>query len=103
MKSNKLSKADIMKAIISTKYGTPDILELHDVNKPIPKENEILIKVVASSVTTADGMMRTGKPYIGRLYTGISKPKNRIPGTGFAGIIETIGSSVKNFKVGDEV
>ncbi|MFK5856415.1 MAG: NAD(P)-dependent alcohol dehydrogenase, partial [Bacteroidota bacterium] len=103
MKSNKLSKTETMKAIISTKYGSPDILELQEVNKPIPKDNEILIKVIASSVTTADGMMRTGKPYIGRLFTGLSKPKNRIPGTGFAGIVEAIGSSVKNFKVGDEV
>lgn len=103
MTTNKLIKTDTMKAIISTKYGSPDILELQEVNKPLPKDNEILIKVVASSVTTADGMMRTGKPYIGRLFTGMTKPKNRIPGTGFAGVIETVGSSVKKFMVGDEV
>lgn len=92
-----------MKAIITTGYGSPDVLQLKEVVKPEPKDNEVLIKVYAASVSTAEGMMRTGKPYIGRLFTGISKPKNSIPGTGFAGIIESIGKSVKLFKKGDEV
>jgi len=92
-----------MKAIISTKYGGPDILELHEVEKPTPKDNEVLVKVYAASVSTADSMMRTGKPYIGRLFTGISKPKNSIPGTGFAGIIESVGKSVTSFNKGDKV
>ena len=92
-----------MKAIISTKYGSPDVLELRKVDRPAPKDDEVLIRVYAASVSTADSMMRTGKPYIGRLFTGISKPKNSIPGTGFAGIIESVGKTVKLFKEGDQV
>ena len=67
-----------MKAIVATKYGAPDVLQLQEVVKPTPKDNEILVKVHASSATTADGMMRTGKPYFGRLLTGLTKPKNPI-------------------------
>lgn len=92
-----------MKAILTTGYGSPDVLQLEEVAKPEPKDNEVLIKVYAASISTAEGMMRTGKPYIGRLFTGISKPKNSIPGTGFAGIIESIGKTVKLFKKGDQV
>lgn len=92
-----------MKGIISTKYGKPNVLQLTEVEKPIPKENEVLIRVKVASVTTADSMMRTGKPYIGRLFLGLSKPKNPIPGTGFAGVIESAGASVRLFKEGDKV
>lgn len=92
-----------MKAILTTGYGSPDVLQLEEVAKPEPKDNEVLIKVYAASISTAEGMMRIGKPYIGRLFTGISKPNNSIPGTGFAGIIESIGKTVKLFKKGDQV
>ncbi|MBL4709956.1 MAG: NAD(P)-dependent alcohol dehydrogenase [Flavobacteriales bacterium] len=92
-----------MKAIVCTKYGAPDVLELQEVRKPIPKENEVLIKVVASSVTTADTMMRKGSPYFGRLFIGLLKPKNSIPGTGFSGRVDALGKSVSLFKKGDEV
>ena len=92
-----------MKAIVATKYGAPDVLQLQEVVKPTPKDNEILVKVHASSATTADGMMRTGKPYFGRLLTGITKPKNPITGTGFAGVVESAGKEVTLFKAGDEV
>lgn len=92
-----------MKTIITTKYGSPEVLKLIDTAKPIPKEDEILIKIEASSVTAADSMMRKGKPYYGRLFIGLTKPKNPVPGTGFAGIIEDIGKEVKNFKLGEEV
>ncbi|MEZ5023651.1 MAG: NAD(P)-dependent alcohol dehydrogenase [Chitinophagales bacterium] len=92
-----------MKAIVSTGYGSPDVLQLQEVANPMPKDNEVLIKVHAAAVTRAGTMMRTGKPYIGRFFTGLSKPKNRIPGTGFAGTITFIGKDVKQFKVGDKV
>ena len=92
-----------MKAINVTKYGSPEVLVLQEVTKPMPKDNEVLIKISAASITTADGMMRTGTPYIGRLFTGISKPKNAIPGTGFAGVVESIGKDVHLYKKGDEV
>jgi len=92
-----------MKAIVATGYGAPDVLKLQEVDKPQPKENEILVKVHASSATTADGMMRTGKPYFGRLMTGLTKPKHAIPGTGFAGVVEAAGEKVTTFKPGDRV
>ena len=67
--------------------------------KPQPKENEILVKVYASSATTADGMMRTGKPYFGRLMTGLLKPKYTIPGTGFAGVVVATGTNIRILKL----
>lgn len=92
-----------MKTIFTTKYGTPEVLELREAIKPIPKTNEVLVKIIASSVTAADSMMRKGEPYFGRLFVGLTKPKNPIPGTGFAGTIETMGDEVKSFEIGEEV
>ena len=92
-----------MKAIVSTKYGSPDVLQLKEVEKPIPKDHEVLIRVRAASVTAADGMMRKGTPFYGRLFIGLMRPNNPIPGTGFAGVIEAVGKEVKLFKEGDSV
>tara|TARA_B100000809_G_C15095040_1_gene514685 strand:+ start:552 stop:1520 length:969 start_codon:yes stop_codon:yes gene_type:complete len=92
-----------MKASICTKYGVPHVLQVRDVEKPTVRENEVLIKIHASSVTTAEGMMREGKPYIGRLFTGLLKPKNAITGTGLAGTIHAIGDKVNQFAIGDDV
>jgi len=94
---------EMMKAIIATGYGAPDVLKLQQVTKPQPKKNEVLVKVHVSSVTTADGMMRTGRPHFGRLVIGLSKPKHPIPGTGFSGVVEAVGENVKTFRPGDEV
>lgn len=107
IKSNKVQsvKRDStkMKAIVSTGYGGPEVLQLQVVDKPIPKENEVLVKIHAASITTAETMMRTGYPLIGRLFMGLTKPKNAISGTGFAGEIESVGSDVSQFKKGDKV
>ncbi len=92
-----------MKAIIATKYGSPDVLQLQDIEKPTLKDNEVLVKIHAASVTAADTMMRKGTPLYGRLFIGLTKPKHPIAGTGFSGTIEAIGRDVKLFKVGDEV
>ncbi len=92
-----------MKAIITTKYGSPDVLELREIEKPVPKDNEVLIKIHAASVTAADTMMRKGKPLYGRLFLGLTKPRYPIAGTGFSGEIEAIGRDVKLFQVVDEV
>ena len=94
-----------MKAIVYKKYGSPDVLESMDLEKPTPKPNEVLIRVFASTVTTADCMMRRGDTILSRLLLGLRKPKGkyRILGTEFSGMIEAAGSKVKKFKPGDEV
>jgi NADPH:quinone reductase-like Zn-dependent oxidoreductase len=92
-----------MKASICTRYGSADVLELQDIDKPIPKGNEVLVKIYASNTTAADSMMRQGNPYYGRLFLGLTKPKFPITGTGFAGAVEAIGADVSVFNVNDEV
>ena len=92
-----------MKAIVATAYGDPEVLQLQQVAKPKAKDNEVLVAVHASSATTADSMMLTGKPYFGRLFTGLTKPRHPIPGTGFAGVVESVGKNVQNFQPGDRV
>jgi NADPH:quinone reductase-like Zn-dependent oxidoreductase len=94
-----------MKAIVYTKYGQPDELKLKEVAKPVPEDNEVLIKIHASTVTSADCMMRRGDTFLSRILLGFLKPKKKyqILGTEFSGSIETTGSKVKKFKPGDEV
>ena len=92
-----------MKAAYSNGYGSPAVLEIRQIDIPKVKENEVLIRVHAASATTADGMMRTGKPYFSRLFTGIRRPKNPIPGTGFAGEVIKTGTKVTEFETGDQV
>lgn len=92
-----------MKAMVATAYGSADVLKLQNVNMPIAKDDEVLVKIYASSATTADGMMLSGTPYFGRLFTGLMKPKTPIPGTGFAGVVEAIGKNVESFQPGDRV
>jgi len=97
MNSNK------MKAIVCIKYGSPDVLQLKEVEKPTPKDSEVLIRIYAASVTAADGMIRKGTPFYGRLFIGLMRPKNPIPGTGLAGEIEAVGKDVKLYNEGDQV
>ena len=92
-----------MKAIIATKYGPPDVLQLQEVEKPTPKENEILVRIYATAATRADAEMRQGPPLFGRLLTGLRRPKAAIPGGAFAGEIEELGSNVKLFNKGDQI
>ena len=90
-----------MKAIVFAKYGPSDVLQLGEVEKPIPKENEVLIRIYSVAVKTEDPLNRKGKPFIGRLTTGLIRPKNPILGADFAGEIEAVGKDVKLFKGGD--
>lgn len=92
-----------MKAIVATGYGGPEVLQLMEVETSKPKDHEVLVRVRAASATTADSMMRTGRPYFGRLFTGLKKPKHPIPGTGFAGEVVQTGKKVTQFKEGDKV
>ena len=73
-----------MKAIVYTKYGSPDVLHLEEVAKPMPKENEVLIKVHATTVNRTDCATIRAKPFFMRIVTGLFKPKKQIPGTEFA-------------------
>jgi NADPH:quinone reductase-like Zn-dependent oxidoreductase len=92
-----------MKAVVYTKYGPPDVLELKEVARPTPEENEVLIKVYASTVNRTDCATVRAKPFFMRLATGLFKPKKEIPGTEFAGEVEAVGKDVSLLKAGDKV
>ena len=93
-----------MKAIIIERYGTPDVLKLAEVAKPVPRANEVLIKVAAASLNAYDWHMLLPDPFMVRLMGGgLLKPKNRILGTDLAGRVEAVGKNVTQFKPGDEV
>lgn len=92
-----------MLAIKHNKYGSPEVLQVVNVDRPVPAEKELLIKVNSASATRADTMMRKGKPFLGRLMLGLTSPKYQGIGTGFAGEIVDVGKDVVEFKVGDAV
>lgn len=92
-----------MRAVICTRYGPPEVLQLREVEEPKPKSNEVLIKVSAVVVGIEDSMQRKGKPYFGRFFVGFTKPRKPILGTEFAGEIVAVGENIKLFKRGDEV
>jgi NADPH:quinone reductase-like Zn-dependent oxidoreductase len=92
-----------MKAIVYEKYGPPDVLELKEVEKPAPKDDEVLIRVHAASVTFGDLAAVKGEPFMVRLSLGLREPKFKIPGKDLAGRVEAVGAKVKEFKPGDEV
>ncbi len=93
-----------MKAIVFEKYGSPDIvLKLKEVENPVPKDNEVLIKIHATAINFADSGLVRGKPFLGRLWQGLLKPKKPIMGAEVAGRVEEVGRSVEQFQPGDEV
>jgi NADPH:quinone reductase-like Zn-dependent oxidoreductase len=93
-----------MKAAVRVKYGPPgEVLSIQEKEKPIPKDDEVLIKVYASSANRTDYHVLTGKPSFMRLFTGLTKPRLTITGSDFAGQVESLGSAVKSFKAGDKV
>jgi NADPH:quinone reductase-like Zn-dependent oxidoreductase len=93
-----------MKAIIYTKYGTPDVLQYIEIDKPAPKDNELLIKIHAASLNAADWHLLRADPFLVRLMgMGFLKPKHQILGADISGIVEAVGKNVREFQPGDEV
>jgi 2-desacetyl-2-hydroxyethyl bacteriochlorophyllide A dehydrogenase len=92
-----------MRAAVYTKYGPPGVLEVKEVSKPSPKENEILIRIKATAVNSGDWRLRKADPFAVRFFFGLFKPKINILGSVFSGEVESTGTNVKQFKTGDEV
>jgi len=92
-----------MKAAVRSKYGSPDVLRIQDIDKPTPKDDEVLIRVYAASVNRSDYHVLTGLPFVMRFFTGLFKPKLKVTGSDFAGEVEAIGINVRSFKIGDKV
>jgi NADPH:quinone reductase-like Zn-dependent oxidoreductase len=92
-----------MKAIVYTEYGPPDVLQLKEVEKPVPKDDEVQVKVIAASVNSADATMSRGEPFMARLWSGFLKPKYQILGSDIAGRVEVVGKNAKQFQPGDEI
>jgi NADPH:quinone reductase-like Zn-dependent oxidoreductase len=92
-----------MKAVICDRYGPPDILRIEEVGRPAPTEDELLVKIHASTVNRSDAHNRAGTPFVTRLFHGLRRPNRRIPGSEFAGEVAEVGSAVREFEVGDRV
>jgi len=98
-----VASGDTMKAIVYTHYGSPDVLQLKEVAKPTPQDNEVLVQVHAASVNAADWHLMRGTPFLARLVNGLQKPKNTKLGADVAGRVEAVGRNVTQFQVGDDV
>ena len=92
-----------MKAIVHDRYGPPEVLHLEEVERPIPADDEILVRIHATTVSRSDCGLRAAHPFFARLITGIRRPKERILGMEFAGEVAEVGASVTEFTVGDRV
>jgi NADPH:quinone reductase-like Zn-dependent oxidoreductase len=92
-----------MRAVVHHRYGPPEVLRVAEVERPVPKEGEVLVRVQASTVTRSDTGLRSAEYPFTRLITGIRRPKRTIAGWEFAGLIEKVGAAVTDFRVGDEV
>ena len=92
-----------MRAIVRDKFGSPDVLELKDIDRPVVTDDDVLVRVRATSVNAGDWYTLTGRPFLGRMAFGLMKPKLAVLGTDFAGTVESAGRNVKQFQPGDEV
>jgi NADPH:quinone reductase-like Zn-dependent oxidoreductase len=92
-----------MRAVVHDRYGPPEVLRLEEVERPVPKDEEVLIKVHAAAVNRTDTGLRSAEYFISRFLTGLLRPKRKIPGTELAGEVEAVGTAVTEFEVGDHV
>ena len=92
-----------MMAVVHDRYGPPDVLRIEDVPRPVPAPDEILVRIRATGVTRSDAHLRAGQPFVGRLQSGLLRPKRRILGHELAGEVEWVGAGVTEFAVGDRV
>jgi len=92
-----------MKAVVYDRYGPPEVQRLEDVERPVPRDDEVLVRIHATTVTRTDCGVREGKPFLVRFFFGLRRPKQRILGTELAGEVEAVGAAVKEFAVGDHV
>jgi NADPH:quinone reductase-like Zn-dependent oxidoreductase len=93
-----------MRAVLQDRYGPPDVLRVDDVEQPVPKDDEVLVRVHASTVTRGDAMrVRSAEYRFTRLFMGVRRPRRPICGTEFAGVVEEVGAAVTEFRAGDEV
>jgi NADPH:quinone reductase-like Zn-dependent oxidoreductase len=92
-----------MRAVVYEKYGPPDVLRVEDVDRPVPKEDEVLVKIHATTVTRTDCGWRSARPFFTRAFIGLRRPRRRILGMELAGEVEAVGGAVTEFEVGDQV
>jgi NADPH:quinone reductase-like Zn-dependent oxidoreductase len=92
-----------MRAVVCDRYGPPDVLRLDDVERPVPKEDEVLVRIRATTVNRSDCGVRSGEPFIARFLTGLRRPRKKILGSELAGEVEAVGAAVTEFEVGDQV
>jgi NADPH:quinone reductase-like Zn-dependent oxidoreductase len=92
-----------MRAVVCDRYGPPEVLQLAEVEQPVPREDEVRVRVHATTVNRSDCGVRAPHPWFGRLFYGLPRPRSRILGTEFAGNVDAVGAAVKGFAVGDKV
>jgi NADPH:quinone reductase-like Zn-dependent oxidoreductase len=98
-----LSGSELMRAVVHDRYGPPEVLRLDDVERPVPKDDEVRVRIRATTLSRTDCALRAGEPFISRLLTGLRRPKRRILGSDLAGEVEAVGAAVTEFSVGDRV
>jgi NADPH:quinone reductase-like Zn-dependent oxidoreductase len=92
-----------MRAVVHDRYGPPEVLHLEEVERPVPRDDEVLIRIHATTVNRSDCALRAGEPFFSRFITGVRRPRQRILGSEFAGVVEEAGAAVSEFSIGDRV